>query len=134
MVNLINSCGWQKVAGKPHLAYPLLVKEFIVNFNHAIEEPGAGHRYKTWVRRTWIKFRPVVIENYCGLTDNDIEHVPTELAMALVTQFFHGRSDSWPIDGPKLLHNQLTESLRDFRIFLCLDIDPTTHRTNYNEF
>ncbi|KAL2525628.1 Uncharacterized protein Adt_10682 [Abeliophyllum distichum] len=49
MANLIHSCGWQKVADKPHLAYPLLVKEFLANFNHAIEEPKADHRYTTWV-------------------------------------------------------------------------------------
>ncbi|KAL2475281.1 Uncharacterized protein Adt_36017 [Abeliophyllum distichum] len=48
MANLIHSCGWQRVAGKPHLAYPLLVKEFFANFNHAIEEPKADHRYTTW--------------------------------------------------------------------------------------
>ncbi|KAL2462356.1 Uncharacterized protein Adt_45776 [Abeliophyllum distichum] len=47
MANLIHSCGWQRVTGKPHLAYPLLVKEFLANFNHAIEEPAADHRYTT---------------------------------------------------------------------------------------
>ncbi|KAL2504582.1 Uncharacterized protein Adt_20203 [Abeliophyllum distichum] len=100
MVNLINSCGWQKVS-KPHLAYLLLVKEFISNFNHAIEEPEADHRYTTWVRG----FSPAVIEIYYGLTVNDIEHVPAELEMALVTQFLYGRADAWPIVGPKFLHN-----------------------------
>ncbi|KAL2498361.1 hypothetical protein Adt_23911 [Abeliophyllum distichum] len=44
MANLIYSCGWQVVASKPHLAYPLLVKEFLANFNHAIEEPEADHQ------------------------------------------------------------------------------------------
>ncbi|KAL2465235.1 hypothetical protein Adt_41086 [Abeliophyllum distichum] len=44
MANLINSCDWERVASKPHLAYPLLVKEFLANFNHAIEKLEADHR------------------------------------------------------------------------------------------
>ncbi|KAL2486425.1 Uncharacterized protein Adt_31181 [Abeliophyllum distichum] len=85
IVNLINSRGWQKVAGKLYLAYPLLVKEFIANFNHAIEELEVDHRYITWVYGKWIKFIPSVIEHYYELTANDIEHVPSELDMTLVT-------------------------------------------------
>ncbi|KAL2541444.1 Uncharacterized protein Adt_02422 [Abeliophyllum distichum] len=91
--------------GKPLLAYPLLVKQFIANFNHAIEEPGADRRYTTWVCGKWIKFSHAVIENYYGLTTNDIEHISVELDMALVTQFLYGRADTWPIVGPKFLHN-----------------------------
>ncbi|KAL2497947.1 hypothetical protein Adt_23497 [Abeliophyllum distichum] len=120
MVNLINSCGWQKVARKPHLAYPLLVKVFISNFNPAIEKPGAEHRYTIWVCGKWIKFNPAVIENYYGLTDNDIEHILADNDMTLVTQFLHGRADAWPIVGAKFLHNQLTESLGVFHIFLAM--------------
>ncbi|KAL2480785.1 Uncharacterized protein Adt_33751 [Abeliophyllum distichum] len=81
MAKLIYSCGWQRVAGKPHLAYPLLVKEFLVNFNHAIEEPKVDHRYTTWVRGKWIKFSPAVIANYYGLTTNDIEPIPADFDM-----------------------------------------------------
>ncbi|KAL2475529.1 Uncharacterized protein Adt_36265 [Abeliophyllum distichum] len=48
-----------------------------------------------------------------------------------VTQFLYGRANAWPLDGPKVLHNQLTKSLRIFHIFMCHNIDPTSHRTNF---
>ncbi|KAL2532413.1 Envelope-like protein [Abeliophyllum distichum] len=133
MVNLIHSCGWQRVAGKPHLAYPLLVKEFLANFNHAVKEPEVNHRYTTWVRGKLIKFSPDVISNYYGLTTNDIEHFPADFDMTQVTQFLYGREDAWPLAGPKFLHNQLTESLRIFHIFVCYNIDLTSHRTDFKE-
>ncbi|KAL2537989.1 uncharacterized protein Fot_19380 [Forsythia ovata] len=133
MANLINSCGWQRVAGKPHLAYPLLVKEFLANFNHAIEEPEADHRYTTWVRGKWIKFSLAMIANYYRLTPNDFEHVPADLDMTQVTQFLYGRADAWHLVGPKFLHNQLTKSLCIFHIFVSYNIDPTSHRTDFNE-
>ncbi|KAL2517592.1 Envelope-like protein [Abeliophyllum distichum] len=133
MENLINSCGWQRVAGKPHLAYPLLVQDFLANFNHAIEEPEVNHRYTTWVRGKWIKFSPAVIADYYWLTADDIEHIPIDLDMTQVTQFLYVRADAWPLVGPKFLHNQLTESLRIFHICVCHNIDPTSHRTDFNE-
>ncbi|KAL2505301.1 hypothetical protein Adt_20922 [Abeliophyllum distichum] len=117
MANLINSCGWERVFGKPHLAYPLLVKEFLANFNHAIEEPEADHQYTTWVIGKWIKFSLAVIAHYYGLTTNDIELILANLDMTQVTQFLYGRADAWPLVGSKFLHNQLTESLRIFHIF-----------------
>ncbi|KAL2505757.1 Uncharacterized protein Adt_21378 [Abeliophyllum distichum] len=133
MANLINSCGWKMVAGKPHLAYLLLVKEFLANFNYAIEEPGADHLYTTWVREKWIKFNPGVTENYYGLTANDIEHIPADLDMTQVTQFLYGRADAWPLVGPKFLHNHLTKNLCIFYIFVSHNIDPTSYRTDFNE-
>ncbi|KAL2462329.1 Uncharacterized protein Adt_45749 [Abeliophyllum distichum] len=108
MANLVHSCGWQRVTGKPHLAYPLLVKEFFTNFNHTIEDPAADHRYTTW-------------------------SIPADFDMTQVTQFLYGRADAWPLAGPKFLHNQLTESLRIFHIFVCHNIDPTSHRTDFKE-
>ncbi|KAL2497892.1 hypothetical protein Adt_23442 [Abeliophyllum distichum] len=67
--------------GKPHLAYPLLVKEFLANFNHAIEEPATDHRYTTWVRGKWIKFSSAMIANYYGLTAHDFEPIPADFDM-----------------------------------------------------
>ncbi|KAL2462300.1 Envelope-like protein [Abeliophyllum distichum] len=88
MANLIHSCGWQRVVSKPYLAYPLLVKEFLANFNHAIEEPETDHRYSTWVRGKWIKFSPAVIANYYGLTANDIEPIPADFDMTHETHLY----------------------------------------------
>ncbi|KAL2486595.1 Uncharacterized protein Adt_31351 [Abeliophyllum distichum] len=133
MVNLNNSCDWERVANKPHLAYPLLVKKFLANFNHAIEEPEADHRYTIWVRGKWIKFSLAAIENYFRLTANDIEHIPADFDMTQMTQFLYGRVDAWPLVEPKFLHNQLTENLRIFHIFVCHNIDPTSHRTDFKE-
>ncbi|KAL2466164.1 Uncharacterized protein Adt_42015 [Abeliophyllum distichum] len=31
--HVIQHCGWHKVAGAPHAAYPTLVREFFANFN-----------------------------------------------------------------------------------------------------
>ncbi|KAL2518711.1 Uncharacterized protein Adt_14958 [Abeliophyllum distichum] len=133
MANLIHSCCWQRVAGKPHLTYPLLVKEFLANFNHAIQEPETDHRYTTWVRGKWIKFSIAVIANYYGLTAHDIAPIPADFDMTHVTQFLYGRADAWPLAGPKFLHNQLIESLHIFHIFLCHNIDPTSHRIDFKE-
>ncbi|KAL2542423.1 hypothetical protein Adt_03401 [Abeliophyllum distichum] len=115
MVNLIHSCGWQRVAGKPHLAYLLLVKEFLANFNHGIEEPKADHRYTTWVRGKWIKFSPAVITNYYGLSANDNEPIPADVDM---TQCATSRSPMFPClisvlclaDGVSLLPHEELES------------------------
>ncbi|KAL2532560.1 Uncharacterized protein Adt_05911 [Abeliophyllum distichum] len=133
MANLIHSCGWQRVTGKPHLAYPLLVKEFFANFNHTIEDPATDHRYTTWVRGKWILFSPAVIANYYELPALDFEPIPADFEMTQVTQFLYGRADAWPLAGPKFLHNQLTESLRIFHVFVCHNIDPTSHRTDFKE-
>ncbi|KAL2497652.1 Uncharacterized protein Adt_23202 [Abeliophyllum distichum] len=65
MANLINYCGWERVAGKPHLAYPLLVKEFLANFNHAIEEPETDHRYTTWCVSGRSSMLPCLINALC---------------------------------------------------------------------
>ncbi|KAL2526070.1 hypothetical protein Adt_11124 [Abeliophyllum distichum] len=63
MADLIHSCGWQRVAGKPYLAYPLLVKEFLANFNHTIEKPEADHRYTTWLTESLRIFHIFVCHN-----------------------------------------------------------------------
>ncbi|KAL2519349.1 Uncharacterized protein Adt_15596 [Abeliophyllum distichum] len=110
MANLVHSCGWQRVAGKPHLAYPLLVKEFFANFNQSIEDPATDHQYTTWVRGKWIQFSPAVIAHYYELPALDFEPIPADFDMT-----------------------QLTESLRIFHIFVCHNIDPTSHRTDFKE-
>ncbi|KAL2465611.1 JmjC domain-containing protein [Abeliophyllum distichum] len=133
MANLVHSCGWQRVTGKPHLAYPLLVKEFFANFNHSIEDPATDHQYTTWVRGQWIQFSPAVIAHYYELPALDFEPIPADFDMTQVAQFLYGRADAWPLAGPKFLHNQLTESLRIFHIFVCHNIDPTSHRTDFKE-
>ncbi|KAL2472299.1 Uncharacterized protein Adt_40435 [Abeliophyllum distichum] len=74
-----------------------------------------------------------MIADYYGLLANDIEPIPTNLDMTQVTQFLYGRVDAWPLVGPKFLHNQLTESSRILHIFVCHNIDPTFHRTDFNE-
>ncbi|KAL2474527.1 hypothetical protein Adt_35263 [Abeliophyllum distichum] len=89
------------------------------NFNHAIEEPEADHRYTTWVRGKWIKYSPAVIADYYGLFAKDIEPISANLDMTQVTQFLYGRADAWTLVGPKFLHNQLTESLVS-SISLCV--------------
>ncbi|KAL2466784.1 Uncharacterized protein Adt_28180 [Abeliophyllum distichum] len=133
MANLVHSCGWQRVTGKPHLAYPLLVKEFFANFNQSIEDPATDHQYTTWVRGKWIQFSPAVIAHYYELPALDFEPIPADFDMTQVAQFLYGRADAWPLAGPKFLHNQLTESLRIFHIFVCHNIDPTSHRTDFKE-
>ncbi|KAL2541873.1 hypothetical protein Adt_02851 [Abeliophyllum distichum] len=63
----------------------------------------------------------------------DFEAIPADFDMTQVTQFLYGRADAWPLAGPKFLHNQLTESLRIFHIFVCHNIDPTSHHTDFKE-
>ncbi|KAL2517336.1 Uncharacterized protein Adt_13583 [Abeliophyllum distichum] len=133
MANLVHSCGWQRVTGKPHLAYLLLVKEFFANFNQSIEDPATDHQYTTWVRGKWIQFSPAMIAHYYELPALDFEPIPANFDMTQVAQFLYGRADAWPLASPKFLHNQLTESLRIFHIFVCHNIDPTSHRTDFKE-
>ncbi|KAL2460588.1 Uncharacterized protein Adt_44008 [Abeliophyllum distichum] len=45
--HVIQHCGWHKVAGVPHAAYPTLVREFFANFNSDIDVPESSHRHKT---------------------------------------------------------------------------------------
>ncbi|KAL2543013.1 hypothetical protein Adt_03991 [Abeliophyllum distichum] len=66
----------------------------LTDFPYSEMEPGANHKYITLVRRKWIKFNPTVIDNYYGLTAEDIEHVPTELDMALVGSYLVIRAGS----------------------------------------
>ncbi|KAL2505813.1 JmjC domain-containing protein [Abeliophyllum distichum] len=103
MANLVHSCGWQRVTGKPHLAYPLLVKEFFANFNQSIEDPATDHQYTTWVRGRWIQFSPAVIAHYYELPTLDFEPIPADFDMTQVAQFLYGRADAWPLAGPNAL-------------------------------
>ncbi|KAL2517771.1 Uncharacterized protein Adt_14018 [Abeliophyllum distichum] len=66
---------------KPHLAYPLLVKEFFANFNQSIEDPATDHQYTTWVRGKWIQFSPAVIAHYYELPALDFEPIPADFDM-----------------------------------------------------
>ncbi|KAL2471569.1 hypothetical protein Adt_39705 [Abeliophyllum distichum] len=130
MANLIHYCGWQRVACKPHLTYPLLVKEFLANFNHAIGEPEADHRYTTWVCGKWIKFSPAVIVNYYGLRANDIEPIPADFDMTqtlrnLGPSFFIilqvGTKLTWGItSSDSLLISRHSVRLADLSMFRCL--------------
>ncbi|KAL2492466.1 Uncharacterized protein Adt_28094 [Abeliophyllum distichum] len=45
--NVIQQCGWSKVAAAPHPAYITLVREFFANFNKEIDTPESSHRHKT---------------------------------------------------------------------------------------
>ncbi|KAL2474371.1 hypothetical protein Adt_35107 [Abeliophyllum distichum] len=115
MTNLVHSCGWQRVTGKPHLAYPLLVKEFFANFNHSIEDPATDHQYTTWVRGIWIQFSPAVIAHYYELPALDFEPIPVDFDM---TQYASGRSPMFPClisalclaDGVPLLPHEEPEN------------------------
>ncbi|KAL2517772.1 JmjC domain-containing protein [Abeliophyllum distichum] len=108
-------------------------EEFFANFNQSIEDPATDHQYTTWVRGKWIQFSPAVIAHYYELPALDFEPIPADFDMTQVAQFLYGRADAWPLAGPKFLHNQLTESLRIFHIFVCHNIDPTSHRTDFKD-
>ncbi|KAL2526900.1 hypothetical protein Adt_11954 [Abeliophyllum distichum] len=72
LYNLIDVCGWSKIADTPHNIYSQLVHEFYTNFNHEIDIHGTEHYGETWVRGKWFMFTPKVINDYYGITTEDI--------------------------------------------------------------
>ncbi|KAL2532403.1 Uncharacterized protein Adt_05754 [Abeliophyllum distichum] len=129
--HVIQHCGWHKVAGALHAAYPILVREFFANFNPDIDVPESPYRYKTWVRGQWIGFSPTMIDRYYGLTRTRLDLLlsPHELDMALVARYLYGRDDTWPLATPRFMHDQLTRELRVLHIFVSSNINPTRKRT-----
>ncbi|KAL2517764.1 Uncharacterized protein Adt_14011 [Abeliophyllum distichum] len=49
LYNLIDICGWSKIADTPHKVYSQLVHEFYANFNQDIDIQGTEHYGQTWV-------------------------------------------------------------------------------------
>ncbi|KAL2491837.1 Uncharacterized protein Adt_27465 [Abeliophyllum distichum] len=78
-------------------------------------------------------FTPRVINQYYGITFEDIHPLPTIQDMGDMAQFLYGREDAWPLSGRDLEYNKLTDSLLMLNVFVSHNIDPTTHRTTIND-
>ncbi|KAL2491720.1 Uncharacterized protein Adt_27348 [Abeliophyllum distichum] len=76
LYNLIDICGWSKIADTPHKIYSQLVHEFYANFNQDIDIQGTEHYGQTWVRGKWFMFTLRIINNYYGITTDDIHLCP----------------------------------------------------------
>ncbi|KAL2532551.1 Uncharacterized protein Adt_05902 [Abeliophyllum distichum] len=127
----ITKCGWSKVAAAPHPAYITLVKEFFANFNKEIDTPESSHRHKTWLRGKWICFSLVMIDRYYELNRMEIDHMPTEEDMQLVTRFLYGRENAWSLATSYFKHDELTREIRTLLIFVCTNINPTIQRMKF---
>ncbi|KAL2518236.1 Envelope-like protein [Abeliophyllum distichum] len=128
LYNLIDVCGWSKIAETPHKIYSQLVHEFYTNFNHEIDTHGTEHYGQTWVRGKWFVFTPIVINQYYGITTDDVHSL-----LGKVARFLYGRDDAWPLPGKDFEHIKLTDSLLMLNFFVSHNIDPTTHRTTIND-
>ncbi|KAL2512478.1 hypothetical protein Adt_18078 [Abeliophyllum distichum] len=115
--NLIDVCGWSKIADTPHKIYSQLVHEFYTNFNQEIDMQGTEHYGQTWIWGKWFMFTPRIINNYYGITTDDIHPLPSIQDMGEVAQFLYGRDDAWPLPGRDFEHSKLTDS------FLILNTD-----------
>ncbi|KAL2466486.1 Uncharacterized protein Adt_42337 [Abeliophyllum distichum] len=78
-------------------------------------------------------FTPRIINNYYGITTNDIHPLPSIQDMGEVAQFLYGRDDAWPLPGRDFEHIKLTDSLPILNVFVSHNIDPTRHRTTIND-
>ncbi|KAL2497292.1 Uncharacterized protein Adt_22842 [Abeliophyllum distichum] len=76
LYNLIDLCDWSKIADTPHKIYSTLVHEFYTNFNQEIDIQGTKHYGQTWVWDKWLLFTPRVINDYYGITTEDIHFCP----------------------------------------------------------
>ncbi|KAL2532400.1 Uncharacterized protein Adt_05751 [Abeliophyllum distichum] len=133
LYNLIDISGWSKIADTPHKVYSQLVHEFYANFNQDIDIQGKEHYEQTWVRGKWIMFTPRIINNYYGVTTDDIHPLPSIQDMGEVARFLYGRDDAWPLPGRDFEHSKLTDSLLNLNVFVSHNIDPTRHRTTIND-
>ncbi|KAL2492161.1 Uncharacterized protein Adt_27789 [Abeliophyllum distichum] len=78
-------------------------------------------------------FTPNVINEYYGITTEDIHPLPSIQDMGEVVQFLYGRDDTWPLPGRDFKHSKLTDSLLILNVFVSHNIDLTTHRTTTND-
>ncbi|KAL2461371.1 Envelope-like protein [Abeliophyllum distichum] len=133
LYNLVDICGSSKITDIPHKIYSQLVHEFNANFNQDIDIQRTEHYGQTWVRGKWFMFTPRIINNYYGITTEDIHHLLSIQDMGEVAQFLYGRDDAWPLPGKDFEHSKLTDSLIILNVFVSHNIDPTRHRTTIND-
>ncbi|KAL2480614.1 Uncharacterized protein Adt_33580 [Abeliophyllum distichum] len=74
-----------------------------------------------------------VINQYYGITSEDIYPLPTVQDMGDVARCLYGRDDAWPLPGRDLEHNKLTDSLLILNVFMSHNINLTTHLTTNND-
>ncbi|KAL2474345.1 hypothetical protein Adt_35081 [Abeliophyllum distichum] len=60
-----------------------------------------------------------------------IDHLPTEQDRKSVARFLYGRENAWPLTTSHFKHDELTRELRALHIFVCININLTTHRTKF---
>jgi hypothetical protein len=133
LTTLVQHCGWEKVVDRPHPVYEGLVREFYANFNLDIDTPGAEHLHQTWVRDRWIMFTPEVIQDFYGLTWADITPIPGDFHWETVAEVLLGRANAWPLPDPIWKQIELTPSIGILWLFLCHNVEPTTHRTTFTD-
>ncbi|KAL2517357.1 Uncharacterized protein Adt_13604 [Abeliophyllum distichum] len=78
-------------------------------------------------------FTPRVINQYYGITTDDVHLLPTIQDMGEVARFLYDRDDAWPLTRRDFEHSKLTYSLLILNLFVSHNIDPTTHRTTIND-
>ncbi|KAL2518520.1 Uncharacterized protein Adt_14767 [Abeliophyllum distichum] len=78
-------------------------------------------------------FTPRIINNYYGITTDDIHPLPLIQDMGEVVRFLYGRDDAWPLPGRDFKHSKLTDFLLILNVFVSHNIDPTRHHTTIND-
>lgn len=82
--------------------------------------------------RKIVMFTPKVIDQYYGLIWNNIVPIALEHNWLELAQVLYGRENAWPLRTIEQRSNELTLSVALLWIFICHKIDPTLHRTAFN--
>lgn len=133
LCTLVRNCGWEKLVARPHPVYDGLVREFYANFNMDIDTPGSEHLHQTWVRGKWILFTPEVIQDFYQLTWDHIVPIPEDFPWPEVATVLLGRDNAWPLDTEEWHQIELTPSVALLWLFICYNIEPTQHRSTFQD-
>ncbi|KAL2512597.1 Uncharacterized protein Adt_18197 [Abeliophyllum distichum] len=74
-----------------------------------------------------------IINNYYGITTDNIHPLPSIQDMGDVSQCLYGRDDAWPLPGRDFEYSKLTDSSLILNVFVSHNIDPTRHRITIND-
>lgn len=131
LLTLVYNCGWEKVVERPHPVYDGLVQEFYANFNSEIDTSGSDHHHQTRVRGKWLMFTPEIIHDFYQLTWDNISQIPIDFPWPEVVEVLLGREAAWPLQTEEWYQIELTPSIAILWLFICHNIEPTSHRSTF---
>lgn len=89
--------------------------------------------HQTWVWGEWIMFSPEIIHKYYQLIWDNITPIPGAFSWNEVVEILLGRENVWPLQTVEWHQIELTRSIGILWLFMCFNIEPTTHRTTFTD-